>query len=65
MTKRRFPGTCGHIAVGTASVERAVYYLQRQGVKFAMDTGKYENGKLKAIYLEEEPGGFAVHLVQK
>lgn len=65
VTKRRFPGTCGHIAVGTASVERAVYYLQRQGVKFAMDTGKYENGKLKAIYLEEEPGGFAVHLVQK
>jgi 2-dehydro-3-deoxyphosphogluconate aldolase/(4S)-4-hydroxy-2-oxoglutarate aldolase len=30
-----------------------------------MDTAKYKNGKLIAVYLKGELGGFAVHLVQK
>ena len=30
-----------------------------------MDSAKYKDGKLTAIYLKEEVAGFAVHLVQK
>ena len=30
-----------------------------------METAKYKNEKLTAVYIKEEIGGFAVHLVQK
>ena len=59
------PGAKGHIAVGTNSVDRAVNYLESQGEEFNMDSAKYKDGKLTAIYLKEEVAGFAVHLVQK
>jgi 2-dehydro-3-deoxyphosphogluconate aldolase/(4S)-4-hydroxy-2-oxoglutarate aldolase len=59
-------GTKGHIAIGTNSVARARNYLESvKGVKFIEDSASYKNGKLTAIYLDEEIGGFAVHLVQK
>ena len=59
-------GANGHIAIGTNSVARAKNYLESvKGVKFIEDTAVVKNGKLTAIYMEEEIGGFAVHLVQK
>ena len=58
-------GKLGHIAIGTNSVERAVFQLESIGVKFVPETAVVKNGKLTAIYLEEEIGGFAIHLVQK
>ncbi len=58
-------GALGHIAIGTNSVERAMYQLESQGVKFVPETAVVKGGKLIAIYLEEEIGGFAIHLVQK
>ena len=58
-------GTKGHLAVGTASVPRAYAYLKRNGVEFNEETALYdEKGNLKFIYLKEEIGGFAVHLVK-
>lgn len=58
-------GTKGHLAVGTASVPRAYAYLKRMGVEFNEDTATYdEKGNLKFIYLKDEIGGFAVHLVK-
>lgn len=58
-------GTKGHLAVGTASVPRAYAYLKRMGVEFNEETAQYdEKGNLKFIYLNEEIGGFAVHLVK-
>ena len=64
--KTPYLGTNGHIAVGTNDMERAVYHLERRGISFDEATAKRdEKGKLKAIYLEDEIGGFAVHLVQK
>lgn len=58
-------GAKGHIAVRTNSVLRAVRYLRSQGVAVNDDSAKYDAaGKLKAIYLCDEIGGFAVHLVQ-
>ncbi len=59
-------GANGHIAIGTNSVARAKNYLESvKNVKFIEDSAVVKNGKLTAIYLDEEIGGFAVHLVQK
>ena len=60
------PGAHGHIAIGTNSVDRAVYHLGLQGVKCLEETRKTDGkGKTKAIYLDGTFGGFAIHLVQK
>ena len=57
-------GTNGHIAIGTNSVPRAYSYLKRIGVEFDEDSKKFdENGNLKFVYLKDEIGGFAFHLV--
>ena len=59
-------GSRGHIAIGTNSVARAEYHLGLQGAAFDERTRKTDaKGRTKAIYLEGELGGFAVHLVQK
>lgn len=63
--KSPYLGAKGHIAIGTNNVERAVNYLETQGVEFNMESAKYKNGSMTAIYLKDEIGGFAVHLVQK
>jgi 2-dehydro-3-deoxyphosphogluconate aldolase/(4S)-4-hydroxy-2-oxoglutarate aldolase len=60
------PGINGHIAIRTNYLTRAVAYLRRRGIEFRRDSEKYDDsGRMKAIYLENEIGGFAVHLVQK
>lgn len=59
------PGKNGHIAVKTRNVERAVYFLERNGVQLDMNTAKYDAaGKMTFIYIKEEIGGFAIHLEQ-
>lgn len=64
--KRPFLGTHGHIAIATHSVARAIFHLGLQGVTFDESTLKTDaKGNPKAIYLKDEFGGFAVHLVQK
>ena len=64
--KRPFLGTHGHIAIATNSVARAMFHLGLQGVVFDESTLKTDaKGNPKAIYLMDEIGGFAVHLVQK
>lgn len=65
--KKPYLGKNGHIAVATNYIVRAVNYLENVlGVEFDETTAKKDDkGNLKAIYLKEEIGGFAVHLVQK
>lgn len=64
--KRPFLGTHGHIAIATNSVARAMFHLGLQGVTFDESTLKTDaKGNPKAIYIKDEIGGFAVHLVQK
>ena len=64
--KSPYLGKNGHIAIRTNYIDRAVAYLESQGVKFNYETKKYNaKGAMVAIYLEKEFGGFAVHLVQK
>lgn len=63
--KQNGRGTYGHIAIKTNYVSRAVRYLASLGVEFDEQSKKHDdNGNLKFIYLKEEFGGFAVHLVK-
>ncbi|MCK5844185.1 MAG: bifunctional 4-hydroxy-2-oxoglutarate aldolase/2-dehydro-3-deoxy-phosphogluconate aldolase [Victivallales bacterium] len=58
-------GVHGHIAIKTNSLPRSVAYLERMGVEVDMSTAKGPKGKSPiAVYLKEEIGGFAVHLLQ-
>lgn len=65
--KQPYYGENGHIAIRTNYIDRAVNYLETVlGVEFNEESAKRdEKGALKLIYLKEEIGGFAVHLVQK
>ena len=63
--KKKYLGKNGHIAVATNDIEKAKAYLAVRGVELDEETAKYKNGKMIAIYLKEEIGGFAIHLVQK
>jgi len=65
ITKTKAAGANGHLAVRTNSISRAIYYLGLRGFKVDMDTAKYKGDKMIAVYLKDEFGGFAVHLVQK
>ncbi len=59
-------GTCGHIAFATANIDRAEYHLRRCGIAFDDASRKTDPaGNTKAIYLADEIGGFAIHLIQK
>jgi 2-dehydro-3-deoxyphosphogluconate aldolase/(4S)-4-hydroxy-2-oxoglutarate aldolase len=63
--KTPFKGTNGHICFATNYIERAVNYMSTVlGVEFE-EPKRDEKGKYKAIYLKEEVGGFAIHLLQK
>lgn len=63
--KKPYLGANGHIAIGTDDIIAAVKYLESKGAEFDMDTAKYKNEKMTAVYMKGEIGGFAVHLVQK
>ena len=64
--KTPYLGSKGHIAIATYSVELAKAYLERKGVKFNENSIVYRpDGKIQAIYMAEEVGGFAIHLVRK
>ncbi len=65
--KTPYLGKYGHIAIKTNYIDRAVNYMENVlGASFNAESAKYDaKGALKAIYLDEEIGGFAVHLVQK
>ena len=63
--KQPYLGAHGHIAIQTNYIERAIYHMELQGFEFDMDTAKYKDGKMVAIYVKGELGGFAVHLLQK
>ncbi|MBN2880109.1 MAG: bifunctional 4-hydroxy-2-oxoglutarate aldolase/2-dehydro-3-deoxy-phosphogluconate aldolase [Clostridia bacterium] len=63
--KTPFKGKNGHIAVRTNNIDRALYYLDKRGYKADISSTVEKNGKKTAVYLENEFGGFAVHLIQK
>lgn len=59
-------GKNGHIAIKTNSIPRAIPYLERNGFKVDLSTAKGPaGGPMVAVYMKEEIGGFAIHLLQK
>jgi len=59
-------GKNGHIAIRTLSIPRAIAYLERKGFVVDLSTAKGPaGGPMVAVYMKEEVGGFAVHLLQK
>ena len=59
-------GKNGHIAIRTNSIPRAIVYLERNGFVVDLSTAKGPvGGPMVAVYMKEEVGGFAVHLLQK
>ena len=63
--KTPFLGTKGHIAIAVNSVERAKAYLEQKNIAFNEDSAVYRpDGKMQAVYMAQEVGGFAIHLVR-
>ena len=63
--KKPFRGKNGHIALGVNNVSRAVAYLAQKGCPADMQSALYDDaGRMKVVYLKDEIGGFAVHLVR-
>ena len=63
--KNKFLGEHGHMAIATNDIHRAIAYLKTKGVSILPETAKEDKGKLKAVYLDQEVSGFAIHLLQK
>ena len=63
--KKRYLGEHGHIAISTNNIIRAIAYLKRKGISVLAETAKESDGKLKAVYLDMNVSGFAIHLMQK
>jgi len=63
--KEKYLSEHGHIAIVTNNILRAIFYLKRKGISILPDTVKEFDGKLKAVYLDMDVSGFAIHLIQK
>ena len=63
--KGSYLGTKGHIAIKTNSIARAAAALAKAGFSLDESTAKYKGDQITAVYLKQEFGGFAVHLLQK
>jgi len=62
--KSMFKGTNGHVAVRTNKILPAIAELEKRGYTFDKSAVKDIN-TVKALYLTQEFGGFAIHLLQK
>lgn len=61
----QYLGVNGHIAIRTNSIPRALAELESKGFQADQSTAKFKGDKMTAIYLKQEMGGFAIHLLQK
>lgn len=58
-------GEKGHVAVSTNFPDRAKTYLESQGFEFDESSAQYDkDGRLNVIYLKDDIGGFAFHLIK-
>ena len=63
--KKNYLGKNGHLAFRCNDIERAIYFLKEKGFTVNEDTvARDAKGKIKVCYLNEEVGGFAIHLVK-
>jgi len=57
-------GTDGHIAIGTTNITRAAAFLERKGFALDHQNAVEKDGRVKALFLQDEIAGFAVHLLE-
>lgn len=62
--KTMFRGKNGHIAISTNRIGAAISELLKRGYELDMDSVK-DKKEIKSVYLKNEIGGFAIHLLQK
>ena len=65
IVKSMYLGANGHFAIRTNNIALAAAELEKKGYTLNMESAKYKNGRMIAVYLTKEFGGFAVHLLQK
>ncbi len=58
-------GKNGHLAVKTFNIARAIDELKKRGYEVNMETARFNGPDMIAVYLKNEIGGFAVHLLKK
>ena len=63
--KSMYLGKNGHIAIRTNSIALALPVLEKAGFAVDMETAKMKGDRINAVYLKNEIGNFAVHLLQK
>lgn len=64
--KVRSRGKKGHIGLSVPSIEAACKYFEGNGHRFDTESAKYDNeGRMTAIYFQEEISGFAIHLLRR
>ena len=63
--KSQYLGKQGHLAVRTNQIDIAIADLEKKGFHVDMETVKYKGVRMIAVYLKNEIGGFAIHLMQK
>ena len=63
--KSPYLGANGHIAVRTNNMECAIADLKCKGFAVDPSTAKMKGSKMVAVYLQNEIGGFAIHLLAK
>ena len=63
--KSMYLGKNGHIAIRTNSIPLALPVLEKAGFEVDMSTAKMKGDRYVAVYLKNEIGNFAVHLLQK
>jgi len=62
--KKPYLGAHGHLAILCNDVERAVARFAGLGIGTRPETAAMDKGRLKAIYLDLEISGFALHLLR-
>ena len=62
--KTMFKGDNGHIAIRTNRMAPAIAEMERRGYELEIDP-EADPDSLKAVYLKQQIGGFAVHLLKK
>ena len=63
--KSQYLGKQGHLAVRTNRIDLAIAELEKKNFQVDMETAKYKGDRMIAVYLKDEIGGFAIHLLQK
>lgn len=63
--KSMYLGKNGHLAISTTNIARAISFLNNKGVQVDINTAKFKNDNMIAVYLRDEVGDFAIHLLQK